>query len=160
MMFRRIKKIGRARFLPLGLALSCALGMPAMAGMGTAVVPTQIIYPGEEISGGAVKQVEVTNPNLTGNYARTVGEVTGMVSTRTLLPGRTILVSALRAPYAIKRGSAVRITFNINNMTISAAGTPLKDASIGDVIRVRNTDSGIIVSGTVMADGTVQVMTQ
>lgn len=160
MMFRRIKRIGRARLLPLGLALSCALGMPAMAGMGTAVVPTQIIYPGEEISGGAVKQVEVTNPNLTGNYARTVGEVTGMVSTRTLLPGRTILVSALRAPYAIKRGSAVRITFNISNMTISAAGTPLKDASIGDVIRVRNTDSGIIVSGTVMADGTVQVMAQ
>ncbi|MGC3970575.1 MAG: flagella basal body P-ring formation protein FlgA [Pirellulales bacterium] len=28
----------------------------------------------------------------------------------------------------------------------------------GDVIRVRNLDSGVIVSGTVMADGTVEVM--
>ena len=160
MMFRRIKRIGRARLLPLGLALSCALGMPAMAGMGTAVVPTQIIYPGEQISMTAVEEVDVTNPNLAGGYARTVGEVEGMVSTRTLLPGRTITLSSLRAPYAVRRGTAVRLSFNVGAMTISAAGTPLEDASVGDVIRVRNADSGITVSGTVMADGSVQVMAQ
>ncbi|HEX2146971.1 MAG TPA: flagellar basal body P-ring formation chaperone FlgA [Pseudorhizobium sp.] len=139
-------------------ALFIGLAASAAADMGTAVVPKQIIYPGEEISAGVVKEVEVTNPKLAGEYARTVGEVTGMVSNRTLLPGRTILLSALRAPYAVKRGSAVRLSFSIGNMNISAGGTPLQDAAVGDVIRVRNTDSGIIVNGTVMADGTVQVM--
>ena|SRR5690606_16757073 len=157
MMFRR-KKIVRRGLALLVAALCCGLAVPAVAEMGTAVVPTQIIYPGEEISRGAIEQVDVTNPNLAGDYARSADEVMGMVSSRTLLPGRTILLSALRAPYAIKRGSSVRLAFDIGNMTISAAGTPLEDASVGEVIRVRNTDSGIIVSGTVMANGTVKVM--
>lgn len=158
MMFRRMKTIATTTVTSTALMLAMAFVSPAAAEMGTAVVPKQIIYPGEEISAGIVEEVAVTNPKLAGEYARTVGEVTGMVSSRTLLPGRTILIAALRAPYAVKRGSAVRLSFSIGSMAISAGGTPLQDASVGDVIRVRNTDSGIIVSGTVMADGTIQVM--
>jgi flagella basal body P-ring formation protein FlgA len=156
MMFRRIRKIKTICCI-LSVVIA-AVAAPAVADMGTAVIPKQIIYPGEEISAGIVEEVAVTNPKLAGEYARSVGEVTGMVSNRTLLPGRTILLSALRPPYAVKRGSAVRLSFSIGSMQISAGGTPLQDAAVGDVIRVRNTDSGIIVNGTVMADGTVQVM--
>ena len=140
------------------MVLLLSLGTPASAEMGTAVVPTQIIYPGEVISASKVEEVDVTNPKLAGGYARTVGEVAGLVSKRTLLPGRTITTAALREPYAVTRGSAVRLVFTMNTMTISASGTPLQDAAVGDVIRVRNTDSGTTVSGTVMADGTVKVM--
>jgi flagellar basal body P-ring formation protein FlgA len=143
----------------LALCVS-ALSSPALAEMGTAVVPTQIIYPGEVISAGRVEEVDVTNPNLAGGYAQRVGEVTGLVSKRTLLPGRTITLASLREPYAVTRGSAVRLVFAMGTMTISASGTPLEDAAIGDVIRVRNTDSGITVSGTVMADGTIQVVSK
>ena len=100
----------------------------------------------------------MTNPNLAGGYARTREEVVGMVAKRTLLPGRTIPVHGLREAFAVKRGTGVRLTFAIGNMLISASGTPLTDASVGEVVKVRNIDSGSIVSGTVMADGTVQVM--
>nr|WP_244426324.1 flagellar basal body P-ring formation chaperone FlgA [Rhizobium sp. PDO1-076] len=134
------------------------MGIGAALAQGTAVVPTQIIYPGETISAAQVNEVEVTNPNLTGGYARTKAEVVGMVSKRTLLPGRTIPTSGLREAFAIKRGASVRLTFAIGNMVISAAGTPMVDATVGEVIKVRNIDSGTIVTGTVMADGTVQVM--
>ncbi|MBO3758368.1 flagellar basal body P-ring formation protein FlgA [Ciceribacter sp. L1K23] len=123
-----------------------------------AVVPTAIIYPGEEISPTQVEEVEITNPNLAGGYADSMTQVIGMVTKRTLLPGRTIPVSALREPFAVKRGTNLRLTFAIGNMMISAAGSPLQDAAIGDVIKVRNLDSGVIVTGTVMADGTVQVI--
>lgn len=158
MKFRRknIMKAGAATWL-LTLCFTAA-GSQAVAEMGTAVVPTQIIYPGEVISAGRVEEVDVTNPNLSGGYAQKVAEVSGMVSKRTLLPGRTITMSALREPYAVTRGSAIRLTFAMGTMTISASGTPLEDAAVGDVIRVRNTDSGIIVNGTVMNDGTIQVM--
>ena len=124
----------------------------------TAVVPKQVIYPGETISANQIDVVTVTNPNIAGGYARIAEEVVGRVAKRTLLPGRTIPVNGLREAYAIKRGANVRLTFAIGNMVISAAGTPLTDAMVGDLIKVRNTDSGSIVSGTVMADGTVQVM--
>lgn len=162
MMFRRTHenaaRIGRKTVLTLLSLLAAGLATPAAADMGMAVVPTRIIYPGEEISVSSLNTVEVTNPNLAGDYAQSVEEVSGMITNRTLLPGRTILVSALRIPYLVKRGTNVRITFGIGNMTISASGSPLQNGSVGDVIRVRNIDSGLSVSGTVMADGTVQVM--
>jgi flagella basal body P-ring formation protein FlgA len=143
-----------------GLAILLAAGLgPALADDALyAVVPTQIIYAGDVISAAHLQEVEVTNPNLTGDYARKIVDVDGMISKRTLLPGRTISVSGLRVPYAVSRGSSVRLTFAIGSMIISASGTPLQDAAIGDLIKVRNIDSGITVSGTVMADGTVRVM--
>ncbi|WP_404947017.1 flagellar basal body P-ring formation chaperone FlgA [Rhizobium terrae] len=144
--------------MPLLAAMLAAAGSPVLADMGTAVVPNRIIYPGEEITSGVVDEVEVTNPNLSGDFTRKVGEVVGMVAKRTLLPGRTIPASALRQAYAVTRGKAVRLTFSIGNMIISAQGSPLENAAIGDLIRVRNTDSGVTVSGTVMADGSVQVV--
>ncbi|WP_200844193.1 flagellar basal body P-ring formation chaperone FlgA [Rhizobium sp. 18065] len=157
MKFRR--KIGNAiRAVALAAASVIGFGACAAFAQGTAVVPTQIIYPGETISAAQLNEVEVTNPNLTGDYARTKAEVVGMVSKRTLLPGRTIPSSGLREAFAIKRGASVRLTFAIGNMVISAAGTPMVDATVGEVIKVRNIDSGTIVTGTVMADGTVQVM--
>jgi flagella basal body P-ring formation protein FlgA len=81
-----------------------------------------------------------------------------MVSKRTLLPGRVILVSALREPFAVSRGTTVQLVFDGGTLVLRAAGTSLEDAAVGDLIKVRNKDSGVIVAGTVMADGTVHVV--
>ncbi|GEO83442.1 MULTISPECIES: flagellar basal body P-ring formation chaperone FlgA [Alphaproteobacteria] len=158
MTFRRIASylVSTGTALAVGAALWAAPG--AACAEGFAVVATQTIYPGETVSAAQLKEVEVTNPNLAGGYAKSISEVDGMVSKRTLLPGRTIPVASLRPPYAINRGANIRLTFTLGNMTISASGTPLSDALVGDVIKVRNLDSGVIVTGTVLADGTVQVM--
>jgi flagella basal body P-ring formation protein FlgA len=131
---------------------------PALAEKRMAVIPTQTIYPGEIIDAHRLEEVEVTNPALTGDYAISTDQVTGKVTSRTLLQGRVILVSALREPYAVERGKAVRIVFSNGPLTITAGGAPLENAAVGDLIRVRNTDSGIIVSGTVMDDGTIHVV--
>lgn len=131
---------------------------PALAEKRMAVIPTQTIYPGEVIDAHRLEEVEVTNPALTGDYAVSADQVTGKVTSRTLLQGRVILVSALREPYAVERGKAVRIVFSNGPLTITAGGAPLENAAVGDLIRVRNTDSGIIVSGTVMDDGTIHVV--
>ncbi|KQV41803.1 flagellar biosynthesis protein FlgA [Rhizobium sp. Root73] len=131
---------------------------PVLAERRMAVIPTQTIYPGEVIDAHRLEEVEVTNPALTGDYAVSADQVTGKVTSRTLLQGRVILVSALREPYAVERGKAVRIVFSNGPLTITAGGAPLENAAVGDLIRVRNTDSGIIVSGTVMDDGTIHVV--
>ncbi len=155
MTFRRI--MTTLASAAVAATVAAVLSTTALA-QGFAVVPTQTIYPGETLSATQLEEVAVTNPNIAGGYARSIAEVEGMVSKRTLLPGRTIPVSGLRPPYAINRGANIRLTFTIGNMTISASGTPLADAAVGDVIKVRNLDSGVIVTGTVLADGTVQVM--
>jgi len=157
MMFRRARNtVALTAFAAIAYA-GILVTPPANASMGYAVVPTAIIYPGETIAAGQLQEVEVTNPNLSGGYAKSIDEVQGMISKRTLLPGRTISVSALREPYTVTRGSQIRLVFNIGNMTISAAGSPLEDGSTGQVIRARNMDSGVIISGTVLADGTIHV---
>src|SRR4051812_1955954 len=130
----------------------------ADGGMGYAVIPTTIIYPGDTLTAGDLQEVEVTNPNLAGDYVKSISEVQGLVSKRTLLPGRTIEVSALRQPFTVTRGTPIRLVFNIGPMTISAAGSPLEDGTTGQMIKARNMDSGVIVSGTVLADGTIHVV--
>jgi flagella basal body P-ring formation protein FlgA len=149
-----IKGIALAAILPLLLAAS---PVAAAGEFGKAVVPVTTIYPGQEIETGQLETVDVTNPNLMGGYARTVSEVQGMVTTRTLLPGRTIMVSALRQPYTVKRGDKIVLVYDHGGLRITASGTPLADAITGDLIRARNTDTGVIISGTVMADGSVLV---
>ncbi|WP_454848190.1 flagellar basal body P-ring formation chaperone FlgA [Rhizobium binxianense] len=157
MMFRRAGTVSRW-VVSVSIAIA-GMVLPAVAeaGMGYAVVPTTIIYPGDPISGAQLQEVEVTNPNLAGDYAKSIDQVQGMVSKRTLLPGRTISLSGLREPYTVTRGSTVRLILTIGQMTISAAGTPLEDGATGQVVKARNADSGVIVSGTVLADGTIHV---
>ena len=143
------------------LFLTSAISLTAFAAAAQspmALVPTRTIYPGETITPDQVKPVEVTNPNLSSGYASHVSEVDGMVSKQTLLPGRTIPIAALRVPSLVTRGTNVKLVFTIGNTTLMASGTPMTDGSMGDVVRVRNIDSGVIVNGTVMQDGTIQVM--
>jgi flagella basal body P-ring formation protein FlgA len=153
------KNLGKAAIraaLTLFLAISSATAAFA-ADYGVAVVPSTIIYPGQEIDAGQVRVVDVTNPNLTEGYARSVNEVQGMITTRTLLPGRTIMLSGLRKPFTVRRGDKAMLIYDNGTLRITASGTPLADANTGDLIRARNTDSGVIISGTVMADGTILV---
>ncbi|TIW44389.1 MAG: flagella basal body P-ring formation protein FlgA, partial [Mesorhizobium sp.] len=42
-------------------------------------------------------------------------------------------------------------------LTISASGVTLQPGAAGDLVKVRNVDSGKIISGTVMGDGTIMV---
>ncbi len=158
MTFRRITRYLASAAVATTVAASLWATPQAAYAQAFAVVPTQTVYPGETLTASQLEEVAVTNPNIAGGYARSIAEVEGMISKRTLLPGRTIPVASLRPPYAINRGANIRLTFTLGSMTISASGTPLSDASVGDVIKVRNLDSGVIVTGTVLADGTVQVM--
>jgi flagellar basal body P-ring formation protein FlgA len=123
-----------------------------------AIVPIVVIYPGQTIGGGQVKRVAVTNPNLGGDYAQDYSQVEGMITKKTLLPDHAIYVSALREPYAVARGNRVRLIYNNGNLQISALGLPLQDGSVGELISVRNLDSGVTIHGTIISPGTVQVV--
>lgn len=157
MRFRRQYAI-KGRALAVAAASFLFLAGPVVADGDVAIVPVSTIFPGETITEGRVKSVEVTNPNIAPGYASAVEDVIGRVAKRTLVAGRTIPLSVLREPFTVQRGTPIRLIARMGSLSISASGTPLADAMTGDVIRVRNLDSGVTVSGTVMADGTVEVM--
>lgn len=159
MMFRQARSVVATWLAAMGLVSGLLSATPTTAeDMGKAVVPTEVIYPGDVISSAQLEEVDVTNPNLTGDYARSISDVVGRVSKRTLLVGRTVPISALRQPYAVTRGSNIRLVMSMGSMVITAAGTPLDDGAVGDNIRARNMDSGVIVSGTVLENGTIRVV--
>ncbi|WP_026618251.1 flagellar basal body P-ring formation protein FlgA [Ensifer sp. WSM1721] len=149
----RVRTIAFAAMAIAFLSPSAASAEPP-----TAVIPKQTIYPGEALDASMLEVVDVTNPDLRDGYVRSLEEIEGKVTKRTLLPGRVILASALREQYAVERGSTIRLVFNNGGLMITAAGSPLQDAAVGELIRVRNIDTGVIVSGTVMADGTIHVV--
>ncbi|SIQ55958.1 flagella basal body P-ring formation protein FlgA [Rhizobium sp. RU20A] len=162
---RKAKAVRRPTRLGLALAALAVLGAaglvaPAHAGQRTAVIPTQTIYPGETIVGSKLEEVDVTNPNVVEGFAGRISDVVGKVSKRTLLPGRVIMTSAVREAYAVERGTTVQMVVAVGTLRISAKGSPLQDAAVGDLIQLRNIDSGVIVAGTVMSDGTVEVVTK
>ena len=121
-------------------------------------VPTRVIYPGE-----MVLQNQLVLKAFRKSYAARVGAVrrleavAGKVARRTLLPGKAILPGALRKAYQVERGNQVRLIYRSDMLTITGLALALASGSTGDVIQVRNVDSGLTVAGIVRADGSVEV---
>jgi flagellar basal body P-ring formation protein FlgA len=148
--------VGRAARIA-GLLLALLVAAPAAAEE-LGVVPTRILYPGETISPDALQMARVrAGKATTVVFAHQPAELVGKVATRTLLPGRFVPLASVRAAYVIEQGAAVQVLFVESGLTISVKAITLQPGSAGDVVKVRNVDSGAVFSATVMADGTVRV---
>jgi len=122
------------------------------------LIPNRVIYPGETITMDTLKEVTLKPGKIIPPaVAITLPELDGKVAVRTLLPGRYIAGSSLREPWVVERGASVQMIFVAGGLTISAAAVTLQPGAAGDFVKVRNIDSGKILSGTVMADGSIRV---
>ena len=138
-------------------AALCAGAVPASAG-DVVLIPNRVIYPGETIELAALKEVTLApGRHKPDAVATTVQELDGKVAKRTLLPGRYVPASALREAWLVEQGASVQVYFVAGALTISATAVTLQPGAAGDLVKVRNIDSGKVFSGTVMADGTIQV---
>jgi flagella basal body P-ring formation protein FlgA len=84
-------------------------------------------------------------------------ELAGKVAKRTLLPGYPIPLNSIREPDAVTAGVPVQVVFQSGVLLITAQASPLKSAQAGEVVSVRNLESGRTISGVVQQDGTVLV---
>jgi flagellar basal body P-ring formation protein FlgA len=137
------------------------LGMmpAAAAAAGLSVpVPATTIYPGEIIDDGMITERSV-QPSQLGRIIIVPqrSELIGKVARRTLLPGRPVPLVAVADPDLIPRGAPVELVFREGGLTILAQAMSLEAGQAGDMIRVRNLDSGLIIKAIVQADGTVRV---
>jgi flagella basal body P-ring formation protein FlgA len=159
----------RPLLLCAGLAIALAnVGVPAFGQETVAaasqpagevvLIPNRVIYPGETVTLGALKEVTlVPGKHKPDAVATRTEQLDGKIARRTLLPGHYIPVNAIRAPWVVEQGAPVQVIFAAGPLTISAAAVTLEPGSAGDLVKVRNLDSGKIFSGTVMADGTIRI---
>lgn len=139
------------------LSALAAMALPVFA-QGTVIVSTRVIYPGEIVTADSLEEVplrrQLRNP---GSVVRQLQQLEGKVARRTLLPGRMIGVNSVREAYLVEPGTPVQVLFVHDALQISISAVPLQNGAAGDMIRVRNIDTGAVFTGTVMADGTIRV---
>lgn len=121
-------------------------------------VPRVTIYPGDTITESMLVDRAFRGRDYAGpDFAATHEALVGKVARQTLLPSAPVAATAVREPFAIKQGQPAVVYFQSGGLIISATAVPLQPGSAGELISLRNTDSGTTIRGIVQPDGTVRV---
>jgi len=124
----------------------------------TAPTPKAVIYPGDVIRDDMLTDSPDGGVSDGGGpYVQDRALIVGRVARLTLLPGHAIPYAGVSNRKLVANGAEVKLVYAEGGLLIVTEGAALQDGAIGDVVRVRNSDSGVTVSGAVQADGSVKV---
>ena len=122
------------------------------------VVPNVTIYPRDVIRAEHLETRRfLYDPVGPSAYAESVDGVVGLGARSTLLANRPIPLNGVEKVKVVANGAPVRIHFTQGGFTITTAGQAMQAGGVGEVVRVRNNETGLIVSGFVREDGAVEV---
>lgn len=119
--------------------------------------PSVVIYPGDIIRDDMLSDLPADTARGVGPFAETRSAVVGKMARRTLLPGAAIPLAGVDFPRLVNNGGEVKLVYIDNGLEISTVGMALQDGAAGDMVKVRNDDSGVTVTGVVQSDGAVRV---
>jgi len=131
---------------------------PARAAELELPVPRLTIYPGDVIGDDQIMErafIAHTVARSTIHEAREA--LLGKVARRTLLPGQPIPINGVRDPYVVTQGKNALVVLEAGGLTITTNAMALQNGGIGDLVTLRNVDSGTVIKGTVASDGTVRL---
>ena len=152
----------RGRRQAIGIVVALAV---TLAGVSAAVaqnldlpVPRSTIYPNETISADQLMdRAFIANSVNRSSVLDDRQGLVGKVARRTLLPGQPVQVNAVRDPYLVNQGKSSMVVFENGGLTISTQAVALQNGGVGDVVTLRNPDSGVVIQGTVERDGTIRL---
>ena len=160
----------RSRTLVARVARLCALaafalaavgakGLPAIAAELQMPVPVAMVYPGQNIVERGLSLGDfIVKDDKVDLFVLDESMLAGMVAKRTLLPGNAIRLTDIALPDLVKAGSQVTLVYRESGLVITGLGTALASGAAGDLVKVRNLDSGIVVAGVVEQDGTIRIV--
>ncbi|AMJ62669.1 flagellar basal body P-ring formation chaperone FlgA [Bosea sp. PAMC 26642] len=140
------------------LGLGAASPLHAAPGDILLPVPMVTLYPGDVISDGQlVDRMFRVNGRAPMVSIDNRLAIVGKVARRTLLPGQPIPSNAVDDPKVVRRGVPTQVVFRENDMVITGIVEPMQSASVNEMVKARNPDTGLMVVGVVQADGTIRV---
>jgi flagella basal body P-ring formation protein FlgA len=86
-----------------------------------------------------------------------IEEAAGREAKVVLYPGRPILLSQIGPPALVERNALVRMNYVDGPLRIATEGRALDRGGVGEAVRVMNLASRQTVTGTVAADGSIEV---
>lgn len=123
----------------------------------TVVVTAQPISRGQTIQATHLELAEKDIARVHKSYYTDISTVIGQTSKRNLRGGQIVTPNMLGRQQLVKRGSLVDLIVDAGSLRVRMKGKALQNGALGDLVRVRNKNSGKVVSGQVVAAGTVQV---
>ncbi len=122
-------------------------------------VPNVTIYPNDTIRESWIVEHDFSASPFPpkGGVIDARAALIGKIARRTLLPGMPIPVTAVGEPRLVSNGERVRVVYTEGGLTITTYGSALQAGGAGDVVSVRNLDSGLTISGVVQPDGSISV---
>lgn len=160
--------VSRAMRAWIAPACSAVLGVLVAAAAPAAVaapreivlpVPRVTVYPGTVITEDMLgtRAFRADKDYEQQGYARSSTALVGKVARKTLVANLPVAMAVLREPFSVVQGQPAVVVFRSGGLVISGTALPLQNGAPGEVISLRNTDSGSTIRGVVQPDGTVQV---
>lgn len=123
----------------------------------TLPVPRAIIYPGDTLTESMLDDRPTAPEDIRPSYVHARADLLGKVARRTLLPGQPIAASAVDQPRLVTIGAQVKLIYEENSLVIVTFGVAQQAGGAGDLVRVRNLESGLFVTGRIQNDGSIRV---
>ncbi|AOO79273.1 flagellar basal body P-ring formation chaperone FlgA [Bosea vaviloviae] len=146
-----------ARSSLLAATLFCLGASCAQAAPGDVMLPVPVVtlYPGDVITDSHLvdRAFRLAMRASVDNRLALVGKV----ARRTLLPGQPIPINAVDDAKIVRRGVPTQVVFRESEMVITGIVEPLQSASVNEMVKARNPDTGLTVIGVVQANGTIRV---
>jgi flagella basal body P-ring formation protein FlgA len=136
-------------------ALLLATGS-AFAGTVRIVVPAHDIARGETIAEGDLTFSTVDGSALMSGVPTRIDEIKGMQTRRMLAAGQAFRADDVRRPIVITKGQTVTMQFVVPGVELTAMGRAMSEGGVGDTVTIQNPVSYRMISGTVVAPGTVR----
>ena len=149
----------RGVWLTVCLALLAGPARPARGEeqMVAVPVPAAAIYPGTPISDEQIVDKSYRESISRAAVHQNRNSVVGRTARRVLMPGRPIPITALKESEPVASGQQVTVVFAHGGIEITGRGIALQSGRTGELISVRNVDSGVVIRAVVDSDGTVHV---
>ncbi len=126
--------------------------------MQAVVVSRRPLTRGQTLTSDDLMLSEVDISRLHKAYFTRIADATGLRVKRALAASTTLHAGMLEREELIKRGSQVEIVALHAGLQVRMRGKALADGAKGDRVKVKNLNSGRIVSGTVTGRGIISVM--
>lgn len=122
------------------------------------VFAKQSLVRGHELTAAdlTIKKYDISHAR--SGYLTDINEIIGLTVKRQLRESQPITLAQLDRPIIIERGQQVMMIANQNGIEASTSGTALKKGRKGELIKVKNNDSGREVSAIVDSPGVVRTV--
>lgn len=112
---------------------------------------------GEIIAAADVEWLRLKDSRLGSSTIVDADDLVGLSARRALRPGVPVRASQVRKPVVVAKGSQVTLFLDGPGLALSARGRALEDGGRGEIVRVSNLQSNVVVEGAVAGPGQVRV---